>query len=217
MKEDRQDTRQTIIDAACELFALRGLDGTGVRAIVQAAGTALSSVNYHFENKEQLYEQCIRYIVHDELKLEALYDDFETAEYQSIQDVSDAVYRLIRTLFHLLLSPETPKWYGILLIRAKHECHSETSRLLDSITSPERMKNFLVSHIPDLSDKEAFFWIFSLTGQLQHYIVSKPTVLKMFNMDEYTPDFIEAVVNYASLNQIQTLGLPEPRRDEEPA
>ncbi len=47
-------TKQRLLDAAEQLFALHGLEGISIRAVTQAAGTSVSAANYHFGSKEEL-------------------------------------------------------------------------------------------------------------------------------------------------------------------
>src|SRR5512145_2556330 len=54
-QEPTTDTRQRLLDAAEALFARRGLAGTSVREITEAAGANLAAINYHFRSKENLY------------------------------------------------------------------------------------------------------------------------------------------------------------------
>ena len=49
-----QATRDRILDAAEQLFARQGMDGTSLREITSAAGVNLAAVNYHFQSKEAL-------------------------------------------------------------------------------------------------------------------------------------------------------------------
>ena len=48
------DTRGRILDAAEELFACHGIDGTSMRLITSRAGANLAAVNYHFGGKDGL-------------------------------------------------------------------------------------------------------------------------------------------------------------------
>lgn len=50
------DTKTRILDAAEELFAENGYQGTTLRRITAAAGANLAAVNYHFGSKEALLE-----------------------------------------------------------------------------------------------------------------------------------------------------------------
>lgn len=209
-KKKKIDTKQAIIEAAGELFAIRGLDGTGVRAIVKKAGTALCSVNYHFKNKEDLYEECINYVVRDKINLNIIYTSLDNCTGTSPQDISNALYRVIRDLFHLVLNPEFPNWYGVLLIRAKHEKHPVSDKLMSTISAPGRIKDFLLERIPGISEEEAYLWVFSITGQLQNFVLAKRTVLQAFKIESYNAEFIDKLANYSAKNLIRSLSLPKP-------
>ena len=54
------DTKERLLDAAERLFAERGFEGTSMRAVTQAAGSAVSAANYHFGTKEALMAAVMR-------------------------------------------------------------------------------------------------------------------------------------------------------------
>lgn len=54
------ETKEKIIEAAGELFAQKGYEGTSVRDIASTACVNLASINYHFENKQNLYYEVFR-------------------------------------------------------------------------------------------------------------------------------------------------------------
>lgn len=206
----RKDTRHAILEAAVELFAIRGFDGTGVRAIVNNAGTALCSVNYHFKNKEELYDECIRYIIREKLNLHDSAEAIDNCTSDDPQDISNALYEMIRNAFHLFFRADHPNWYGVLLTRAAHEKHPVAEKVKEFVTAPRRAKEFLLEKIPGLTEEEAFLWVFSFTGQLQNFIISKNTILEAFQIEDYTDAFIEKIVNYSAENLIKSLNLPKP-------
>jgi TetR/AcrR family transcriptional regulator, regulator of cefoperazone and chloramphenicol sensitivity len=47
--------QQRLLDIAVEAFGQHGLDGASTREIARAAGTAMSSITYHYGGKEGLY------------------------------------------------------------------------------------------------------------------------------------------------------------------
>jgi AcrR family transcriptional regulator len=55
--------RARIRDAAIRLFAERGIDGTTVRDIAQAAGVSPGLLRHHFGSKEALRETCDHYVL----------------------------------------------------------------------------------------------------------------------------------------------------------
>ncbi len=55
------DKRSLILNAAEELFAERGFDGTSVRDIAHLAGVNLAMISYYFGSKEKLFEALVEY------------------------------------------------------------------------------------------------------------------------------------------------------------
>jgi AcrR family transcriptional regulator len=55
----RSSTRAILLAAAAEEFAKHGLEGTGVRAIVERAGINERMIYHHFESKEGLYRAVL--------------------------------------------------------------------------------------------------------------------------------------------------------------
>src|SRR5258706_5394285 len=60
-KSDR--TRSSILDAAARLFARRGYTDTNLSEIAAEAGMKAGSLHYHFESKEDLVYEVLRYCV----------------------------------------------------------------------------------------------------------------------------------------------------------
>lgn len=54
------DTKERLLDAALDLFAVHGYAEVSVRQITARAGTHLSAVNYHFGDKRNLYLEVFR-------------------------------------------------------------------------------------------------------------------------------------------------------------
>lgn len=56
-------TRARLLDIAVREFGAKGLDGAATRDIAAAAGTAMSSITYHYGGKEGLYLAAADHIV----------------------------------------------------------------------------------------------------------------------------------------------------------
>ena len=58
-------TKESIMAAAMRLFAEKGLKLVTVREICQAAKVNVALVNYHFRNKNGLYQACVERLFHE--------------------------------------------------------------------------------------------------------------------------------------------------------
>ena len=58
-------TKESIMAAAMRLFAEKGLKLVTVREICKAANVNVALVNYHFRNKNGLYQACVERLFHD--------------------------------------------------------------------------------------------------------------------------------------------------------
>ena len=57
--EEQQNKLDRMLDAAAEVFALKGYDGAKVDRIAQAAGVNKATLYYHLGNKKQLFEAVL--------------------------------------------------------------------------------------------------------------------------------------------------------------
>ena len=56
-KEDALKTRQLLIESAIQQFALRGVTGTTLADIADAAGVTRGAVYWHFSSKAELFNE----------------------------------------------------------------------------------------------------------------------------------------------------------------
>lgn len=61
--------RRVILEAAVAVFAAAGLDGATIRMVGRKAGVNSALIYYYFENKEQLFEEAIRMVAGDFLRM----------------------------------------------------------------------------------------------------------------------------------------------------
>ena len=53
--QQREETRERIVEAAIECFAERGFRGASTREIARRAGTNQGLITYHFRSKDELW------------------------------------------------------------------------------------------------------------------------------------------------------------------
>ncbi len=59
--QGKPDTRERIFASAQKLFTHYGLEGTSVRKIADDAKVNIAAINYHFNNKQNLYHEILDY------------------------------------------------------------------------------------------------------------------------------------------------------------
>lgn len=57
----QRDTRQRVLESACEVFAEKGFHDATVHEICDHAEANIAAVNYYFRDKESLYNEAWRY------------------------------------------------------------------------------------------------------------------------------------------------------------
>jgi TetR/AcrR family transcriptional regulator len=57
--QQRDETRRLVLDAAIDLFAQRGFDGTALPAIAAACGVPVPLMIYHFKTKDALWQAAV--------------------------------------------------------------------------------------------------------------------------------------------------------------
>jgi AcrR family transcriptional regulator len=115
--------RETILNAAEELFAQSGFDGVPVREVAKHANVTLSLVTYHFATKDQLFDEVLGRRSHEVNAMRAdLLEEF-------LADGSTDLRRLVEGYtmpFLLKIGSGDPQWrsYGELISQlsnsAKH-------------------------------------------------------------------------------------------------
>ena len=58
-KEDAEQTRQALLDAALAAFSNKGYQATRLQEIAEMAGATRGAIYHHFENKADLYKQLL--------------------------------------------------------------------------------------------------------------------------------------------------------------
>ena len=115
-----EETRARLVNAAGELFSLRGVEAVTVREIADLAGAVPNAVRYHFGDKEGLVEAVREYALRlwDDGRIERYYQKNESllatrdGSRQMVADTIDLYYGI-------LCAEGQPRWVIRLLLRAQ--------------------------------------------------------------------------------------------------
>src|SRR5215475_4329729 len=110
-KKTRKPIDDRLLDTAIEQFGRNGLEGASTRAIAAAAGTAMSSITYHYGGKEGLYLAAARRIA----ELIGARMGARLAEVPELESLTPAqaveqVIGVADGFLAMMLSPESATW-----------------------------------------------------------------------------------------------------------
>jgi AcrR family transcriptional regulator len=180
--KDLDTTRERIIDAAGEIFAQRGFDGTTVRDICQTAGANVAAVNYYFGDKQRLYVEAVvrahRWRMERARLPEWLTD---TSPEEKLTDFIATFIRRVRT------GPDDT-WHTRLIMREIAHPTAACAELVQSSIRPqfEILVGILRELLPEVNDDEQLhLTAFSIVGQCLFYHFADPVVRNLLDTAEY--------------------------------
>ena len=110
-EQQKAETRQAILDAAIESFALLGFDGTNFREITQRCGADRPLILYHFKSKENLWKAAV------ELVEQRFTRQFENTYRPDVQALSDDRARIAYLMSSFIDALIAVPAYGQILLR----------------------------------------------------------------------------------------------------
>jgi len=135
---DYSEKKIRIMEAAEELFAEKGFDGTSVRDVAKKAGVNLAMISYYFGSKEKLMESLFKYRgQYITLQLENMLQDKKMSALEKAYGLIDSYMERIMKLqcFHKIMSREQMadvKGATTKLIHALKKKNQELVKLLIS-------------------------------------------------------------------------------------
>jgi len=169
MREEKQKTRDRILDAAEELFAQRGFEGVSVRQIMSQAGADVSLAYYHFKSKSDLFDQVmlrrVEYL--NEIRLEALQavEERHPDDEPTVEEIIDAFTSPLLQL----LADDHEKWsHYFQLIAQINNSPDRGGELMSRFFDPlvTRFIEALRKALPDGEDRDLYWSYHFLSGAL---------------------------------------------------
>ena len=163
-------TREQLLEAAEELFAKKGLDGTSIRDLVELAGCKnISAVNYYFGDKKELYEELFRDRLREtrESRLEAIEAAMEERNKPTLEKLLGAYAEDFLKPFK---DPKRSQRFMQLFFRELAERRLPKNMFLNEMARPtiETMEEAISAVYPKIGKRDILMSILSITGQLVH-------------------------------------------------
>ncbi len=174
---DLAATRQRLLDAAGEVFADAGFRAATVRDICAKAEANVAAVNYHFGDKEGLYQEVVAYA-----------HGCAMATHPPPADVArltpaEQLTAFVRAFLARLLDAGRPAWHGRLMARELVEPTAALDRIVrDSIRAQSELLMGIVRAVagvplPLTSVRRAAM---SVVGQCLFYEHARPVIGRLF-------------------------------------
>src|SRR3954449_3310487 len=154
-------TRERITNAAGEIFAERGFDGTTVRDICQRAGANVAAVNYYFGDKQRLYIEAV--VRAHQWRMEKARLPKWPAETPAETKLADFIKTFIR---RVRIGPEIT-WHTRLMMREMAHPSDACPELVQSSIRPqfEILLKILRELLPsEISEENLRLKAFSIVG-----------------------------------------------------
>jgi TetR/AcrR family transcriptional regulator, regulator of cefoperazone and chloramphenicol sensitivity len=208
---DLEMTKARILEAAGQMFAESGFDGTTIRDICERADANIAAVNYYFGDKQRLYIEAV--VQAHRWRLE----QFPLPEWPKGTPPETRLADFITTFIRRVRSGPDGTWHAKLMMREMANPSAACGELVQSTIRPqfEILLKLLRELLPaDVSQEQLRLTAFSIVGQCLFYHFADPVIRNLLSAEEYASMHVELLANHitrfslASINQLPSITSP---------
>ncbi|MBI5443404.1 MAG: CerR family C-terminal domain-containing protein [Deltaproteobacteria bacterium] len=199
------ETRERLLEAAGEIFAERGFRAATTREICKRAGANVAAINYHFRDKERLYEEVLQF-AHGQAP-EPL------PQLREGGGPEERLLAFVEWFLFRCLGEGRPAWHLKLLLREMAEPSPALAPLVESELRPifEALEMICREVLAEgASPRAVSLCARSILGQCIYYRVAQPILARLVPEQRYGPEDIRALARHVSsfsLGGLQEVGL----------
>jgi AcrR family transcriptional regulator len=208
------DARARLIDAAMELFAEKGYEGTSVRDLAAAAGVNVAAVSYHFGSKDALYHECLRACLAPCAQMrERMQFHLKAAQRKKSSKAAEEALRACIHIFLEVLTSSAAK-HSQLVMREQSESKPRFEPVIREFFQPvgNILQQIILMLAPDLPQMRGFMVISGIIGQCLHTLKARASYRVLAGVDSHSSEYIEMVS--AHIAHFTALGLRGLEREE---
>lgn len=181
-----------LLETAIEQFGRLGFEAASTRAIAAAAGTAMSSITYHYGGKEGLYLAAARHIgkqVREATEASRMAAEALLHEDPGVDGAIEAVVRILDGFAELMTSARSTPWSRFIVREQLDPSPAFDIFYAEIITTRAELVISLVLRIGQgrFDEAEARVKALALFGQVLVFRVARATVLRVTGWDDITP------------------------------
>ena len=199
--EAEMQVQDRILDAAEQLFCVKGYDGTSIRDITAKASCNIAAVNYHFGSKDNLYYSIFQ------RHLSTLRDVRLTSINRAMSQDNVSLERLLHafaiSFIEPLLDKSRSQIFMKLMVREMLDPHLPKRLFADEMAIPT-IKSFgraLMKLCPNLDNRDVVMSILSVIGQLIHIVhlenIFDDKMIEGFTMPDLS-EMVEHIVRFST-------------------
>lgn len=188
------ETRRRLLEAAGEIFAEQGFHNATVRDICERAKANIASVNYHFGDKERLYEAVLKYA-----------HGYSVEKYPPLLGLAEAapgedrLCAYIRSFLLRIFDDGRPAWHGKLMAREIVDPTGALDVLVEQAFRPqfERLRTIvrdLLGH--DADEEQVRHCAGSIIGQCLFYHYGRVVFTRLNPEQRYAREDVERLAGH---------------------
>lgn len=215
MMYDRTNTRQRILEAAGQIFSESGFRQTTIRQISSRAGVNVAAINYHFQSKDNLYLETLRYW--KDVAFEKYPREFGTSESDPPEE---RLKGFIRSFVLRILDPGVESRFGRLMAREFAEPTHALDVIVDEMARPMfHLISTIVGRIvaQDPASDTVLYCCASIVGQCLYFLYARPVLSRLVGQEKVNSMNMDDIVGHicrfslAALSAVKRDGEGVPR------
>ena len=197
-------TKSKLLEAAGEEFASKGFEGATVRSICDRAGTNLAAVNYHFGDKEQLYEQAVLHAHRCGPGMPPEFVDGQTP--------AQELRLYIASFLSNVVALQSPTWHQTLMLREMVNPTGASEALVRDAIRPrfERLSGIMRRLCPSADNRLIHALAFSVVGQCLHYKLTRSISERLVGSEAFARLDMDYLTNHITRFTLAALGEAPP-------
>lgn len=206
MAQATDDTRQRLLEAAGEVFAVKGYQAATVRDICGRAGANLAAINYHFGDKQRLYVEAVKYAHH-------CGDNGQPPQWPEGTPPQAKLRDYISQMLTRLLDPSRPAWHAQLMAREMTQPTAACAELVESYirSSYEMLQEILTELLPpETSPADRHLVAFSIVGQCLYFKIGRPIAAPLVGEEEFRTYDVQRLTEHVTRFSLAALGFNKP-------
>lgn len=197
------ETHRRLLEAAGEVFAECGFRQATVREICRRAHANVAAINYHFHDKQGLYEAVLKYA------LSRVRNNYPTGHGPVTPDNAEQELRnMIAARLHAVFDLGRTAWHSKLMSREMIEPTQALDALVKEELEPffQRLQSCVRAILgPGAGDERVRRCAFSISSQWVYYHYNRQVISRLDPAMKFGPEDIDALADHIAQFSIAAL------------